>query len=99
MKKIGNEEYTTWEDIESELGISEEEMAEINLKVQLVEKIIEARESKGITQAKLAEITGLKQAAISRLETSKAIPRLDTILKLLTPLGYKLAIVKSDSNK
>ena len=41
MKKIGNEEYTTWEDIESELGISEEEMAEINLKVQLVEKIIE----------------------------------------------------------
>ena len=31
MKKIGNEEYTTWEDIESELGISEEEMAEINL--------------------------------------------------------------------
>lgn len=50
MKKIGNEEYTTWEDIESELGISEEEMAEINLKVQLVEKIIEARESRGITQ-------------------------------------------------
>jgi len=94
--KIGEKEYTTWEEVEATFELTDEELAEIDLKVQLVGKLIEARESRGITQKQLAEMTGLKQEAISRLETSKATPRIDTLLKLLVPLGYKLEIVKNN---
>ena len=95
MIKLVETEYSTWNDIEPKLRLTPEEMTEIDLKLQLIEKIIEIREEKGVTQKELAEMTGLKQTAISRFETSKTIPRLDTILKLITPLGYKLQIVKS----
>ena len=73
--------------------INEEMKAEIDLEVSLIGKLIEAREQKGITQAKLAELTGLKQSAIARLETMSTTPKIDTMLKLLKPLGYTLAIV------
>ena len=73
--------------------MTDEERAEISLEVELIGKLIEAREQKGITQAKLAEISGLTQSSIARLETMAATPKIDTMLKVLTPLGYKLAIV------
>ena len=73
--------------------ISEERRAKINLEVDLIGKLIEAREKQGITQQQLAEMSGLKQSSIARLETMAATPQIDTLIKLLNPLGYTLAIV------
>jgi len=67
--------------------------AEVDLEVELIGKLIEARESKGITQEQLAEMSGLKQSSIARLERMSATPQIDTLIKILTPLGYKLTIV------
>ena len=76
--------------------ISEERRAKIELEVELLGKLIEAREEKGITQEKLAEMSGLKQSAIARLEKMSSKPQIDTLIKVLTPLGYKLAIVPAE---
>jgi len=38
----------------------------------------------------------LKQPAIARLESMKATPQIDTLFKILQPLGYTLAVVPSD---
>ena len=65
----------------------------VDFEVALIGKMIEAREKKGISQRKLAELSGVKQPAIARLESMKATPQIDTILKLLVPLGYTLKIV------
>ena len=73
--------------------MTDEERAEISLEVELIGKLIEAREQKGITQERLAELSGLKQSSIARLETMSATPKIDTLIKVLTPLGYKLSIV------
>jgi len=73
--------------------IDDDLRAEINLEVELIGKLIEARENKGITQKQLAEMSGLKQSSIARLETMSATPQIDTLIKVLNPLGYKLAIV------
>ena len=73
--------------------ISKEQKSKINLEVSLIGKIIEARENKGITQKELAEMSGLKQSAIARFESMKATPQIDTIFKVLKPLGYTLEIV------
>jgi len=94
MKKIGSTEYTTFDDLWNDNAfVSEEERARIDFEVSLIGKLIEARESKGITQQELARMTGLKQSAIARLESMKATPQIDTIFKVLKPLGYTLAIV------
>ncbi len=55
--------------------------------------MIEAREAKGLSQRELAKLSGVKQPAIARIESMKSTPQIDTILKVLVPLGYTLEIV------
>jgi Predicted transcriptional regulator with C-terminal CBS domains len=97
-KKINGKEYTTFDDLwnDSEV-LTEAEKDEIQLKVDLVGKLIEAREKKGISQKELAELSGLKQPAIARLERMQATPQIDTLFKILKPLGYTLEIVPDKS--
>jgi len=90
---MSKQKFTTFDDLWEQSNLTPEEKEEILLKVELVGKIIEAREEKGLTQQALAEICGIKQPVIARLETNKSDPQLKTILKILKPLGYKLAIV------
>lgn len=78
--------------------VSPEERERINFEVSLIGKIIEARESKGLSQRELAELSGVKQPAIARMESMKSTPQIDTLIKLLMPLGYTLAIVPLDQS-
>ena len=73
--------------------VSPQEREQINFTVSLIGKIIEAREAKGLTQRELAKLSGVKQPAIARMENMKAIPQIDTLIKVLNPLGYTLEIV------
>ena len=77
-------------------NVSPSDKAKIEFEVDLIGKLIEARESKGFTQAQLAQAAGIKQSAVARMESLKATPQIDTLLKVLMPLGYKLAIVPSE---
>lgn len=70
--------------------------AKIEFEVALIGKLIEARESKELSQKELADLAGLKQPAIARLESMKATPQIDTLFKILQPLGYTLAIVPAE---
>jgi len=74
-------------------NVSPAERAKIEFEVELIGKLIELREAKGLTQKQLAEAAGVKQSAIARLEGLKSTPQIDTLFKVLTPMGYKLAIV------
>ncbi len=62
-------------------------------RVALIGEIIKARQEKGISQKKLEELSGVKQPIIARMEKGSTNPQIDTILKLLAPLGKTLAIV------
>ena len=70
-----------------------EEIAESDLRVALIGELIKARQEKGITQKQLEELSGVKQPVIARMEKGTSIPKVDTILKVLAPLGKKLAVV------
>lgn len=80
-------------------NVSPAERAKIEFEVELIGKLIEAREAQGLTQEQLAEVAGIKQSAIARLENMKATPQIDTLFKVLTPMGYKLTIVPSEKRK
>jgi transcriptional regulator with XRE-family HTH domain len=94
MKKIGRTEYTTFNDLWNDKDfLNDEDKARIEFEAALIGKLIEVRDSKGVTQQELAQMTGLKQSAIARLESMKSTPQIDTLFKILKPLGYTLAIV------
>ncbi|MCL2215711.1 MAG: helix-turn-helix domain-containing protein [Defluviitaleaceae bacterium] len=76
-----------------ETRVSPAERERINFEVALIGKMIEAREEKGLSQRELAELSGVKQPAIARLESLRATPQIDTLFKVLYPLGYTMQIV------
>jgi predicted XRE-type DNA-binding protein len=73
--------------------LTPEEKAESDLRVALIGELIKARQEKGFSQKKLEELSGVKQPIIARMEKGITNPQLDTILKVLAPLGKTLAIV------
>ena len=83
---------TKWEDVRKDL-FTAEEIAESNLRVALIGELIRVRQEQGITQKQLEELSGVKQPVIARMEKGLTNPQLDTLIKLLVPLGKTLAIV------
>ncbi len=83
----------TWDNLRKEFDLSEEDERIIELEKDLIRTLVSIREEKGITQSQLAELSGVKQPTIARLEKSLHSPQLDSILKVLIPLGYTLQIV------
>lgn len=83
---------SSWEDVRKELFTSEQ-IAESNLRVAIIGELIKARQEKGISQKKLEELSGVKQPIIARMEKGSTNPQLNTILKVLAPLGKTLAVV------
>ena len=79
--------------------LTDEEIAESNLRVALIGELIKARQEKGISQKKLEELSGVKQPVIARMEKGVTSPQIETVLKVLAPLGKTLAIVPLDTTK
>ncbi len=82
----------SWEEVRAEFFTSEE-IAESDLRVALIGELIKARQEKGLSQKQLEELSGVKQPIIARMEKGSTNPQIDTILKVLLPLGKTLAIV------
>lgn len=82
----------SWEDVRKEL-FTPEEIAESDLRVSIIGELVKARQEKGISQKKLEELSGVKQPVIARMEKGSTSPQLNTILKVLAPLGKTLAVV------
>ena len=69
------------------------EYRKIKQEYKLIETLVEARKAKNITQKELAELVGVSQQQISRLELEKHIPKMDTFIKILDGLDLELTIV------
>jgi len=94
-----NKVINTYNDyINDESRVSPAERELINFEVSIIGKMIEAREEKGLSQRELAKISGVKQPAIARLESMKATPQIDTLFRVLHPLGYTIEIVPLADN-
>ena len=67
----------------------------------LAENLTQARESTGLTQKQLSDLTGIYQSDISRIERGLANPSLITLKRLADGMGLQVQIdfVKSVANK
>ena len=79
--------------------LTQEELMESDLRVSIIGELIKARQEKGISQKKLEELSGVKQPIIARMEKGNTSPQLNTILKVLAPLGKTLAVVPLENSK
>ena len=70
-----------------------EELAASDLRVSVMVEIARARRERGISQKKLEELSGVRQPIIARMERGNTSPQIDTVLKILAPLGKTLAVV------
>ncbi|HEX4124430.1 MAG TPA: helix-turn-helix transcriptional regulator [Tepidisphaeraceae bacterium] len=69
------------------LGLSDEEMALIDVKVRLVRMLRPAREAAGVTQGELAARIGSSQSRVGKMEAASPDVSLDLICKALLALG------------
>lgn len=79
--------------LKNDLSIDKENQNAIALEKDLIRTMVAIREEKGLTQSQLAEMCNVKQPVIARIESSVHSPQIDSLLKILTPLGYTLQIV------
>lgn len=70
-----------------------------DLEYQVIRTLIEARRKRNVTQKQLAEMTGITQPDISRLENGRGNPSLRTLNNLAKGLGMVLKVEFVDVKK
>ena len=91
MAKVNG--FPVWDEEYDTQSFTGEEIAESDFEAELIMALIDARESQGISQRSLENMSGIKQPAIARIEKGVNSPTVETLIRLLAPLGKKLAIV------
>ena len=69
------------------LGLADEEMALIELKVRLVELLKDARKAAGLKQQDVARMIGSSQSRVAKMEGGVADVSLDLICRALFAMG------------
>lgn len=66
----------------------------MNERERIGKRISELRKSKGLSQAKLAELTGIAPGNIARIETGKYSTGIDLLSKIANAMGYMLDFIE-----
>ena len=92
---INMDNYVRWQDVKNSMtSLSDEEKVEIDLMADIISQIIQRRQELGMSQRDLEKITGVRQEVICRMENMKNVPQLDTLIKVMEPLGLRLSITR-----
>lgn len=67
-------------------------------KQNLIENIIKIRKEKGLTQADLAQRTGISQQVLSRVENENSNPKLNTLVEIANAMNCRIDIIDRDKN-
>lgn len=86
----------TWNDYKEHVRTVDPEiskdMEEVEALSQIVKAMVEQRNALGLSQRELAALCGIPQSSVSRIESFKTVPNLDTLLKIFQQLGLKLSV-------
>jgi DNA-binding XRE family transcriptional regulator len=64
----------------------------LEVEFNIIQAMIDARKKSGLTQKELAEITGIPQSEISRLENGNSNPSLRTLRRLADGMNFKIKV-------
>lgn len=94
-----SKKFEKWDEFESKLNITPEQEIAIELEMNIIKETIEARKKLNITQNELSKKTGIKQPAIARFENGTHSPTINTLIKMLVPMGYGIKVVDLNDKK
>ena len=87
----------TWEDFKKNAKDVnpdiKEDIEEMETLALIVSAIIEKRNELGYSQRELAEMCGLPHSSVARIEACTVKPKVETLIKIMKPLGLTLAAV------
>ena len=87
----------TWEDYKKDAkevnDTVKQDIEEMEVLAGIVSTIIEKRNELGMTQRELAKICGLPQSSVARIESCTVKPKVETLIKIMIPLGLTLSAV------
>ncbi|HIW56559.1 MAG TPA: helix-turn-helix transcriptional regulator [Firmicutes bacterium] len=88
----------TWNDYKNHVksidSKNRKTIEEVESIASIVGAVIEQRNKLGLSQRELASLCGMPQSSVARIESFKTIPNLETLLKIMKPLGLKLTVSK-----
>lgn len=67
----------------------------MDLEYRFIEDLVDLRKNNHLTQQELANRANLIRETIARIESKMTSPQINTIIKILEPLGYTISIKKS----
>lgn len=71
----------------------EKEKLLLDLEYEFICDFIKLRKDNGLTQASLAEMAGVVREKIAKIENHLNSPQLNSLIKILEPIGYTVKIV------
>lgn len=89
----------TWEDYKKDAkstsDVVKQDIEEMEVLAAIVTAIIDRRNELGYTQRDLAIICGLPQSSVARIEACIVKPNIETLIKIMKPLGLTLSVVNA----
>lgn len=86
----------TWSDYKNYVRKTNPEIGkdidEVEALSQIVGVMIEQRHNLNLSQRDLAELCGLPQSSVARIESGKSTPNLNTLLKIFRQLGLSFTV-------
>ena len=74
------------EEIEHEIKLKE-------LERDVIRQVVEARKSQKLSQRVVGERAGIIRETVAKIENNLNSPQINTLIKLLEPIGYTLGVV------
>lgn len=93
MQNINN--FKTWEDVQAEWVKNPKyvrEYKKLEPRYRAISALIGARLQKKISQTKLAQMAGIHQSAIARMESGNANPTIDFLGRLASAMNSQLTV-------
>ncbi len=85
----------SWDDLRADVLADPTVKAEyeaLEAEFSIASQVIAIRATTGLTQREFAEMVGMKQSQLARIESGKQIPKLETLAKLAAAAGYRVEV-------
>lgn len=69
------------------------------LENEVIRQIVQARKSQKLSQRVVGERAGIIRETVAKIENNLNSPQINTLIKLLEPIGYTLGVVKLPKEK
>lgn len=86
----------SWEDFKKDAksinDVTKQDVEEMEALAAIISAIIDRRKELGYSQRELADMCGLPHSSVARIEACVVKPNVETLIKIMKPLGLVLSV-------